>query len=746
MLKARDGILDSCFTVRKNRRNQLGHMRKLVRHGASALLRSLSTKQPEAAHAKPGPFKRISIKPGTPEPLGPSKMSESSKSGVNFALFSEHATAVTLVLSDKDDKNVVEIELEPATHRTGNVWHVDVEGCPLSGVLYGYKVEGQTGWETGDRWDSTRILLDPYAPLVKGRSVFAKRDDFERFEEKTGSQFRGTFELDAAPFDWGKDYKRPNLAPEDIIVYEMGVRSFTADESSGVGAEKQGTYAGLMAKIPHLVELGITAVEVLPVFEYDELEFQRTPNPRDHMINIWGYSHLSFFAPMARFGSGGRGPAAAARELKQLVKALHAAGIEVLLDVVYNHTVEGGDDDPYTMSWRGIDNKVYYMVDTDQYVQLLNYSGCGNTVSGNHPVTKQLIIDSLRQWVEEYHVDGFRFDLASALCRDEKGNPMAVPPLIHDIAKDPVLSKVKLIAEPWDCGGLYQVGSFPNWDVWGEWNGKYRDDVRRFIKGDDGMKSAFATRLAGSADLYHVNQRKPTHGVNFIIAHDGFTLYDLVAYNDKHNEANGEGNRDGSNDNFSWNCGVEGETDDEGVNALRQRQMRNLHLALAVSQGMPMVLMGDEYAQTRGGNNNWYGHDNKMTRFDWNALEAQRDTFFRYYSGLLKFRRGHPLLGRPDFLKPEDVTWHEDNWDNPESKFLAFSLHDRGQGCGDLYMAFNAHTYPITVHLPVGLSWVRVVDTNLPSPKDFTPDNDIVLGGDYTINPFSSIMLKSVVA
>ncbi|CAL5221257.1 g3414 [Coccomyxa viridis] len=708
-----------------------------------ALMRTASRKTAEpAAPARPGPFKRISVQPGTAEPLGPSKISETAKSGVNFALYSEHATSITLVLSDRDDKNVVEIPLEPEHHRTGNVWHAAIEGCPLSGVLYVYRVDGQTGWDAGDRWDSSRLLLDPYAPLVKGRAKFAERDKFERYQDKLGSVFRGTFELDAAPFDWGKDYKRPNLAPEEVIVYEMGVRSFTADDSSKLGPGQQGTYAGLMAKIPHLKELGITAVELLPVFEYDELEFQRSPNPRDHMVNIWGYSHLSFFAPMSRFGSGGKGPAAAARELKQLVKALHSAGIEVILDVVYNHTVEGGDDDPYTMSWRGIDNRTYYMVDTTQYVQLLNYSGCGNTISGNHPVTMQLIVDSCKRWVEEYHVDGFRFDLASALCRDPQGQPMAAPPLIRELAKDPVLSKVKLIAEPWDCGGLYQVGSFPNWDVWGEWNGRYRDDVRRFVKGDQGMKAAFATRLAGSADMYNVNQRRPTDSVNFVIAHDGFTLYDLVSYNEKHNDANGEGNRDGSNDNFSWNCGVEGETDDEHVRALRQRQMRNMHMALMLSQGTPMVLMGDEYAQTRGGNNNWYGHDTKLTRFDWSALEAVKDSFFRFYSGLIKYRREHPLLGQKHFLSPQDITWHEDNWDNPESKYLAFSLHDRGQGCGDLWAAFNAHDYAIPAHLPAGKRWTRVADTSLESPRDFSADSGRILEGVYNVNPYTSVLFK----
>lgn len=694
-------------------------------------------KAPEAANAD------LALLRGAPSPLGPSPV----QAGINFALYTEHATAVTLVLQTAVSEPPQEFALTAEQHRTGNVWHALVEGLPRAGVLYGFRVDGPGGWETGNRWYPEKVLLDPYAPLIAGRQRFAQRDQVEQFHEKEGSVFRGTFDFTSEPFDWGTDYHRPNLPWQDLIVYEMPIRSFTADPSSGVGEGLQGTFAGAAAKIPHLKELGINAVEVLPVFEYDELEFQRSPNSRDHMVNIWGYSHINFFAPMSRFAADGGGPAAAAREFKQLVKQLHEAGIEVILDVVYNHTVEGGDDDPYTLSFRGIDNSTYYMLDKAQYVQLLNYSGCGNSISGNHPQVKQMIIDSCKHWVEEYHVDGFRFDLASCLCRDPQGHPLAAPPLIRELAKDPVLSKVKLIAEPWDCGGLYQVGGFPNWDVWGEWNGKFRDDVRRFIKGDAGVKAAFATRIAGSADLYNVNNRKPYHGTNFVIAHDGFTLHDLVAYNDKHNDANGEQNRDGSNDNFSWNCGVEGDTQDAGVLGLRQRQMRNLMVALMMAQGTPMVLMGDEYAQSRGGNNNWYGHDTRMTRFEWDQLEKQRGTFFKFYSGLIHFRRQHPLLGRAEFLGPGDITWHEDNWDNLDSRFLAFTLHDNGQGGGSLYVAFNAHTYAVNACLPEapsGKRWSRVVDTNLwDQGKDFTPGGNAGVDAMYNVQPFSSIVLMA---
>lgn len=682
----------------------------------------------------------LTVEPGAPSPLGASPSPDPATPGVNFALWAPNATSVTLCVHDWEDTPVMETLMQ----RTGDVWHAFVAGLPQSHVLYGYKVDGHGGWEGPFRWDKHKILLDPYAKYVKGRAVFGKRDEFEQFQTKEGSVFRGTFDFESEPFDWGEGYARPDIPLKDLVIAELPVRLFTAAESSGLPEGQRGTYAGLAAKVDHLKELGINAVELLPVFEYDELEFQRSKNPRDHMVNVWGYSHLNFFAPMSRFGSDGAGPVAAAREFKQMVRTLHAAGIEVILDVVYNHTVEGADDDPYLLSWRGIDCQAYYQQDPAAYTRLLNYSGCGNTVNANHPATLQQIVASLRWWVEEYHVDGFRFDLAPCLCRDEHGAVMSNPPLIRAITKDPVLSKVKLISEPWDIGA-YMVGSFPNWDIWAEWNGKYRDDVRRFLRGDGGLKSEFATRLAGSADLYHTNKRKPYHSINFVIAHDGFTLADLVAYNEKHNAANGEGNRDGSNDNFSWNCGVEGPTDNPAVNALRSRQMRNLHLALMLSQGTPMLLIGDEYGQSRQGNNNYYGHDTALTHYHWDQLEeAKENGWFRFYSELIKLRREHPLLGRAEFLTEQDVTWHEDRWDDPESRFLAFTLHDRGQGGGSLYAAFNAHSFEVRITLPPppsGQKWCRVVDTNLAPPKDITPGGNAGVDPVYFIQPYSSVLL-----
>ncbi|CAL1390291.1 unnamed protein product [Linum trigynum] len=680
------------------------------------------------------------IFPGQPFPMGVSEVDN----GINFAVFSQNATAVTLCLSlphseshENEESRTIQMHLDPRLNKTGDIWHICIEGLPRSNVCYGYLVDGPRDWYEGHRFDNAKVLIDPYAKLVEGRRYFG--DVSQKL-----SNFWGTYDFDTLPFDWGSNYKSPNIPEKDLVIYEMNVRAFTVDESSGLDTNRRGSYLGLIEKIPYLLELGVNAVELLPVFEFDEFEFQRRPNPRDHMVNTWGYSTINFFAPMSRYASGGGGPCSASREFKEMVKALHGAGIEVILDVVYNHTNEADDAHPYTTSFRGIDNKVYYMMDLNNKGQLLNFSGCGNTLNCNHPVVMELILDSLRHWVSEYHVDGFRFDLASVLCRGTDGSPLSAPPVIRAIAKDAVLSRCKLISEPWDCGGLYLVGKFPNWDRWAEWNGKYRDDLRSFIKGDAGMKGNFATRVAGSADLYRVNNRKPYHGVNFIIAHDGFTLYDLVSYNSKHNDANGEGGNDGSNDNLSWNCGFEGETDDPGVKALRSRQMKNFHLALMISQGTPMMLMGDEYAHTRYGNNNSYGHDTSLNNFQWSLMEARRSGHFRFFSETIKFRLTHEIFRQENFLSNRDITWHEDNWGNPDSKFLAFTLHDKNGG--DIYLAFNAHHYFVKLSIPsppANRRWHRVVDTNLQSPDDIMPEGVAGVGSTYNVAPYASILLQA---
>ncbi|KDP41425.1 hypothetical protein JCGZ_15832 [Jatropha curcas] len=702
-----------------------GAQERVLEEGAPQMLKSLPS------------FKTF---PGQAFPLGVSE----ADNGINFAIYSQHATSVTLCLSlpergahDRLAAEMIELALDPHVNKTGDVWHICVKDLPLSNVLYGYRMDGPQSWHHGHRFDRSFALLDPYAKLVEGRRYFG--DSSHKL-----STFLGTYDFDSLPFDWGDNYKLPNIPERDLVIYEMNVRAFTADNSSGLDSKIRGSYLGVIEKIPHLLELGINAVELLPVFEFDEFEFQRRRNPRDHMINTWGYSTINFFAPMSRYASDGGGPCNASREFKEMVKALHGAGIEVILDVVYNHTNEGDDKYPYTTSFRGIDNKVYYMLDVNNNCQFMNFSGCGNTLNCNHPVVMELILDSLRHWVAEYHVDGFRFDLASILCRGTDGSPLDSPPVIRAIAKDPILSRCKIIAEPWDCGGLYLVGKFPNWDRWAEWNGKYRDDIRRFIKGDSAMKGTFATRVSGSADLYRVNKRKPYHSVNFIIAHDGFTLYDLVSYNFKHNDANGEGGNDGCNDNYSWNCGFEGETDDPTIKALRSRQMKNFHLALMISQGTPMMLMGDEYGHTRYGNNNSYGHDTSINNFQWGLLDAQRSGHFRFFSEVIKFRGTHQVFRHENFLSNNDVTWHEDNWDNYESKFLAFTLHESNGA--DIYLAFNAHDYFIKVSIPPPPSkrrWFRVADTNLKSPDDFVPEGVPGIGSVYNVAPYSSILLEA---
>ncbi|KMT19791.1 hypothetical protein BVRB_1g008450 [Beta vulgaris subsp. vulgaris] len=683
--------------------------------------------------------KSFKILPGQAFPLGASEI----QNRINFAIFSQHASSVTLCLLlppsswtdyNTGNKEMLELRLDPSLNKTGDTWHICIEDLPRSGVLYGYRIDGSQDWPQGHRFDSSIVLLDPYAKFVEGRRHFG--DPTNKL-----SKFLGTYDFEGLSFDWEDDV-HPSIPENDLVIYEMNVRAYTVDESSEVDADIRGSYLGIIEKIPHLLELGINAVELLPVFEFDEMELQRRSNPRDHMINTWGYSTINFFAPMSRYASCGGGPINAALEFKEMVKALHNAGIEVILDVVYNHTNEADDRYPYTTSFRGIDNKVYYMVDGDG--KLMNYSGCGNTLNCNHPVVMELILDSLRHWVNEYHVDGFRFDLASVLCRGTDGLPLDAPPLVKAIAKDAVLSKCKIIAEPWDCGGLYLVGQFPNWDRWAEWNGKYRDDVRRFIKGDCGLKGSFATRISGSADLYSVNKRKPYHSINFIIAHDGFTLYDLVSYNFKHNESNGEGGNDGCNDNYSWNCGFEGETTDADLIALRSRQMKNFHLALMISQGTPMMLMGDEYGHTRFGNNNSYGHDTALNNFQWSKLAAKKEGHFRFFSEVVKFRRAHDIFRRENFLEKKDVTWHEDNWSNSESKFLAFTLHDnKGE---DIYLAFNAHEYFVQVAIPSPPQtkrWFRVADTNLKSPDDFVAQGVPGVTSSYNVAPFSSILLKA---
>ena len=666
---------------------------------------------------------------GYPFPYGITKHPE----GVNFALFSKHASHVSLCLFRPEDlTSFIEVPLDPQKNKTGNVWHLFLKGIP-SHYHYGYRVTGPYNPLVGHYFDNRLVLLDPYAkqvvtPLIWGTS---KRKDTSHIHKGEIYPF--------GAFDWEGD-AHPKIPVRDLIIYEMHVRGFTQDPSSGV--EHRGTFLGIIEKIPYLKSLGVNVIELMPIHEFNEMEnLRKNPETGETLYNYWGYSTINFFSPMNRYSTG---MSNAISEFKTLVKELHANGIEVILDVVYNHTAEGNENGPI-LSFKGLENSVYYMLAPNG--EYYNFSGCGNTVNCNTPVVRELIRDSLRYWVTEMHVDGFRFDLASILVRSHDGIPLANPPLIEALTLDPILADTKLIAEAWDAGGLYQVGSFPGMGTWAEWNGKYRDDVRSFIKGTDGVVGSFATRMSGSEDLYGKG-RQPSNSINFITSHDGFTLADLVSYNEKHNLTNGEENRDGDNNNLSWNCGVEGETDDSEILALRLRQRKNLHTALMISQGVPMILMGDEYGHTKLGNNNTWGHDSRINWFQWDTLEENRE-FFRFYQMMIAFRKAHPILMRSRFLGQKDIIWHgakpeQANW-SAKNRFLACSLPDPHNNY-TLYIAFNASFAEVTAQLPKQQTpWLRYVYTFLPSPEDIVdPENAYqVESQTLTIAPYSSLILKS---
>ena len=550
---------------------------------------------------------------------------------INFSVFSKDATSCDLLLYHQGEEEPFVVIPIPESFRIGNVFAITVFDIDYENTEYAYRMDGPYEPEKGLLFKKEIPLLDPYARLVGGRDIWGETEN-----KKNPRPFRGR--ILPVDYDWDDD-KPLELPMEDLVIYEAHVRGFTKDPSANV--RFGGTFGGLVEKIPYLKELGVNCVELLPIFEFDELDnpFSTDENP---LYNYWGYSTVSFYAPKSGYAT--TGPIGlAAEEFKNTVKQLHKAGIEVILDVVFNHTAEMGADGPY-ISYRGIDNRTFYLL-TPEY-EYANYSGCGNTLNCNNPVVRTFILDALRYWVTDYHIDGFRFDLASILSRDENGEPMTNPPLLELLANDVILGKTKLIAEAWDAAGLYQVGNFPSWGRWAEWNGKFRDCLRRFLKSDGDAFSELALRLQGSPDLY--GTREPTASINFITCHDGFTLYDLVSYNEKHNEANGEENRDGANDNYSWNCGVEGQTDDPEINSLRRRQVKNAMTLLLLSRGIPMLLSGDEFLHTRYGNNNPYCQDNRISWLDWNLKEENKDVF-RYVQKLIRLRREHPVLRRNSF-------------------------------------------------------------------------------------------------
>jgi isoamylase len=653
----------------------------------------------------------LALRRGHPLPYGAS----ARRDGVNFSVFSKHATSLTLVLfRPGESAPLAELPLDPRYNRTGDVWHALVEGLD-PGIEYGFRADCLPNpRSTALRFDRSRVLIDPYGKAVSGLEAWAD----EPGEDRLGTLRSRVVEEE---FDWGREHPL-NVPLADSIIYEIHVRGFTRNPSSRVA--HPGTFRGIVEKIPHLQELGVTAVELMPVTEFDEDDNDHhNPLTGERLRNFWGYQPVSFFAPKASYARDG-GPAQTVREFKEMVKALHEAGLEVILDMVFNHTGEGDERGP-TFCWRGLDNETYYLLEpkTGRY---LNFSGTGNTMNCNHPVVRRMILDALHYWVTEMHVDGFRFDLASILGRGRDGEVLPNPPILEAIAADPVLARVKLIAEAWDAAGLYQVGSFPSWGRWAEWNGQFRDDVRRFAKGDPEMTRSLATRLAGSPDLYRGSGREPWHSINFVTCHDGFTLKDLVSYDEKHNEANGEGGRDGHPENLSWNCGQEGPSPSPQIEALRARQSRNFLTLLFLSQGVPMLLGGDEIGRTQQGNNNAYCQDNEISWVDWSLLEQNRD-LFQFTSRLIRFRKAHRSLRRRVFYEDEKrspLSWHGTRLGRPDwegtSRSLGMHLEGR-DGDDPLYVFANAHWEPRRFELPPLVAprrWRRFVDTSLEPGAD----------------------------
>jgi isoamylase len=638
--------------------------------------------------------------------------------GVNFSVFSKNARSVELLLFD--DVNSAQpaktISLDADRHRTYHYWHVFVPGLK-PGQIYAYRAYGEFVPERGLRFDGEKVLLDPYGlglavPKAYNRKALKESGDITAIAMKS-------VVADPNHYDWEGDVplKRPFA---ETVIYELHVRGFTCHPSSGLASEKRGTYAGLIEKIPYLKDLGVTAVELLPVFQFDP---QDAPEGR---VNYWGYQPVSFFAPHHAYSSR-KEPLGVIAEFRDMVKALHRAGIEVILDVVFNHTAEGGNDGP-TLCYRGLANDFYYILEKSRYA---DYTGCGNTLNANQPIVRRLIQDSLRYWVSQMHVDGFRFDLASILSRDEAGSPLPNPPVLWDIESDPLLAGTKLIAEAWDAAGLYQVGTFVG-DTWQEWNGRFRDDVRRFLKGENSSVSGLATRLLGSPDIYGQDEREAEQSINFVTCHDGFTLNDLVSYNEKHNEANGENNRDGSNDNLSWNCGAEGRTDDPAIEAVRDRQVKNFLALLLVSVGTPMLHMGDEVRRTQLGNNNAYCQDNDISWFDWSLLDRHAG-IHHFVRELNAFRQRRDVvttgikLSLNQLLQQARIEWHGVALHSPDwsenSHSLAFTVHGM-QARFLLHGMLNAYWEPLTFELPhvpdeSQQRWRRCVDTALVSPEDF---------------------------
>ena len=649
--------------------------------------------------------------------------------GVNFTIHTHGATSCELLLFHRKAEEPYAVIPFPESYRIGFCYSMIVFDLDIEEFEYAYRLDGPYDEKKGLRFDKNKILLDPYARAVTGQSQWGHVNNAQH-----GYRAR----VVQSNFDWG-DQRHHSIPMEDLIIYELHVRGFTMDESSGV--KHHGTFEGLREKIPYLKELGVNAVELMPIFEFDEMRDVRLIDENE-LIDFWGYNPVSFFAPNTSYCSSMEYNREGL-ELKTLIKDLHDNGIEVILDVVFNHTAEGNECGP-CFSFKGFDNNIYYMLTPDGHYY--NFSGCGNTLNCNHPVVRDMILECLRYWVIEYRVDGFRFDLASILGRNDDGTPLSQPPLLRSLAFDSILGNVKLIAEAWDAGGLYQVGSFPSWKRWAEWNGRYRDDMRRFLKGDDFLAQTAAARITGSPDLYDPAYRGGNASINFLTCHDGFTLYDLYSYNQKHNEANGWGNTDGADDNNSWNCGVEGETDDPAILALRKRLMKNACAILLCSRGTPMFLSGDEFADTRYGNNNPYCQDNLISWLDWSLLKKNKD-LFDFFQYMIRFRKDHPVIRKdlePSYLgipamSTHGLTPNETNFSGDSHVVcVRFAGYNESTQKEDLvYLAVNSGWFPVTLtlpELPEHYKWKVAVNTGDPKCQFFhknsmpTVESKIFLG------------------
>jgi isoamylase len=694
----------------------------------------------DADATPPEPFKTRS---GTPQPLG----AHVRKGGVNFSVFSQHATGMQLLLFASEDAldPFQIVEMSSRSNKSFHFWHVFLEGAK-PGLHYAFRVSGPDLNNEGQRFDSEKVLIDPYA---FGNSMM----HWDRMSAIVpGDNLHGSMRsvvIDVMDYDWEGDQPL-NRPMQDTVIYEMHLAGFTRNGNAGVAAP--GSFRAVIEKIPYLQSLGVTAVELLPVFQFDdqtEWEFEGR-----RLTNYWGYSTMAYFAPHPGYCES-PGEAAHLDEFRDMVKALHKAGIEVILDVVFNHTDEGNHEGP-TFSFRGFDNLNYYYLVPDSEEYYYDFTGCGNTFNANHPIGTKMIVECLRFWVRHMHVDGFRFDEGSVLSRGQDGTPLEFPPVLWQIELDETLANTKVIAEAWDAAGLYQVGHFPGFR-WAEWNGVYRDTMRKFIRGDAGLIPAVADAVAGSANLYQASGHEPINSVNFITAHDGFTLNDLVSYNEKHNWLNGEGNNDGVNDNDSWNCGWEGPTDDPEIEALREKQIKNFATILMLSQGVPMFVMGDEVRRSQDGNNNTWCQDNELGWFDW-SLPEKHAGMLRFWSELIHRRRRYTCVHRNRFFDGTqndrgmaDIEWHgtelgAPGWDDSNARALAWTVADFDGGA-DLHVMANMYWEPLSFAIPPvpDRDWYRSVDTSRPSPDDILPlgEEEPVTETRMTVDARSIVVLIS---